>query len=173
MAWPFKNPASSRRIRVSDSKKTPPAGGSRTIKEDDIKTEAAVGRRSALGVMGTAAIAGAAGVTTGLQSRRALAATDGDSGATADPPNAGRGLPRGQASNVTDADPNNADPPNNGRGGEDQRRTGLTDADDGAAADPPANGRGPLRNTQTGVTDQDPSADPPNNGRNVARRSGK
>jgi hypothetical protein len=160
-------------MRVSESKKTPPAQGSRTIKEEDIKTEASVGRRSALGLMGTAAVAGAAGVATGLQSRQALAATDGDSGATADPPNGGRGLARGTASNLTDSDPDNADPPNNGRGGPDNRRTGLTDADAGASADPPNNGRGPLRNRQTGVTDQDPSADPPGNGRNVERRTGK
>jgi hypothetical protein len=157
---------------VSDSKQDRPTGGSRTIKESDIKSEPALGRRSALGVMGTVAAAGAVGVATVGAPSEAQAATDGDSGATADPPNRGRGLPRARQSGVTDVDPS-ADPPNNGRGGTEQRIQGLTDQDQGNGADPPGTGRGFFRATASGVTDQDPSADPPGNGRNVPRRSGK
>ena len=157
---------------MSDNKQDRPAGASRTIKESDIKTEAAVGRRSALGIMGTVAAAGAAGVGTVVASHDAQAATDGDSGATADPPNRGRGLPRARQSGQTDQDPT-ADPPSNGRGGPDQRIAGLTDQDNGNGSDPQGQGRGFFRASASGVTDQDPSADPPGNGRNVPRRSGK
>ena len=148
----------------------------RLREEDVVSEETRIGRRSALSILGIAALgAGSAtslvgcffdspqygGVGTGL--------TDNDSGQWADPSGNGRGGARGVYTGLTDGDSGAyADPSGQGRGrGGRGGATGLTDSDQGPYADPSGNGRGTARLGYTGMTDGDqgPYAVPVNQGR--------
>jgi hypothetical protein len=112
---------------MSDTKKT--------LNDNDIVTEAHMGRRSALGLIGAgvAGLAVAGAITTHATEAHAQGPSDSDSGANADRPGHGR-------TGATDRDSGaNADGPNRGV----CRLRRHTDSDAGAGADGAQRGRGP------------------------------
>ncbi len=101
-----------------------------TLKDDDIGTRRALGRRGALGLLSGAAAAALANEPA------SAAAFDQDAGATRDPPSSAPG-------SDSDAEPK-ADPPGSRRL-RNQGRRGPTDRDSGAKADIAGAGRGPAK----------------------------
>lgn len=133
---------------MNESPKKP----TQSLKDRDIVTRRAIGRRGVLRSVG----AGAAALTVGFAAGRAAAVTDSDAGPITDPSGHGRGFCRAFGSAVTDADSGQmADPAGNGRGSQEQRRIGVTDADSDSTVDPAGNGRGPSRGFASGTTDTD------------------
>jgi hypothetical protein len=147
--------------------------GTRTLRDGDVSTRAAIGRRAMLvqvGVVGAGALA--ARDAAAQEQRSGVSDRDGPPNPYADQPYLGRGYGRNTDSAVTDRDQGAiSDPPNNGRGPAGQRMAGVTDRDERINADPPGNGRGPGRGRPSGQTDQDqePMGDPPGNGRGPHR----
>lgn len=115
---------------MSDNEKKPT-----TLTDEEMVTEAHLGRRSALGLIGAGVVSAAVGaaVTAKPSTANAQSVSDSDSGPNADAPGHGR---TGQ----TDRDSGpNADGP--GRGV--CRLRHFTDSDSGGGADGARQGRGP------------------------------
>lgn len=145
----------------------------RTLSEDELVSERAVGRRSALTAMGGVVLGAAAMTVLGAAgAESAEAQSDGDMGRYADgtarPPPPRPPPPRRRRSGVTDSDSGQgADPAGNGRGRRGSARSGCTDSDGGPNADPGGAGRRCAGGRRTGCSDSDggPNADPGGAGR--------
>jgi hypothetical protein len=110
--------------------------------DDDIRTRPTLGRRGALRLVGSTALAAIAGRSASAASR------DDDAGQTADPPSPQMGSDRDDGAK--------ADPPGSRRLRERGQR-GPTDRDAGAKADPAGGGRGAA--SRSADADQGPKSD--------------